>query len=75
MEKLKSWNALSNFATAPAATAGFFCFEDRMDAGLDQEHPSGAEAPRSFGCAGGPAKAVPLLQDSLSFFETCEAGI
>jgi hypothetical protein len=44
MEKLKSWNALSNFSITPAA-AGVYLFEDRKGSGLDPEHPSGAEAP------------------------------
>jgi hypothetical protein len=35
MEKLKSWNALSNFPTASAATAGIFVLKIEWDlAGL-----------------------------------------
>jgi hypothetical protein len=44
MEKLKSWNALSNFPTATATAAGENFLKRRWCPGLSREHPSGAKA-------------------------------
>jgi len=64
MEKLKSWNALSNFCHNPGCYCWIFCFEDRVGAGLDQEHPSGAEAAIYLRALYGTTEVVPFLDIS-----------